>query len=305
MTRAITKSSATWMGISSIIQWAIFPTLTKMAGDVPPFQMTGVAFSIAFTMMVIYWLKNNSGIITHFKMPLPLMGLGIWGLFGFHFCYFFALQKAPPLDAFLIIEMWPILLMLAAVIFAHEKLHLHQTIGALLGFAGVITVATKGEFSGFSTQYAEGYALAAAAAVTWAVYSALSKRYAAYMHSDTIGVFCGLSAVLSLLCHWQFETWHALNLTQWAILIAMGIGPVGIAFFTWNIGMKYGNITLLGILSLGIPLLGTLILTMFGYGEFTRSAMIATVLVVAGGAIGSGFWQMLGKNPKPNENTSF
>lgn len=293
MTRAITKSAAIWAGIASILQWAVFPTMTKLAGDIQPFQIIGVAFSVAFLMTVMHWLKEGSNIISHFKMPLPLLLLGIWGLFGFHFCYFFAFQRAPALDVFLIIEMWPILLMLAAVIFAHERLHIHQMIGAVIGFAGVVMVASKGEFSGFSSQYTEGYSLAAAAALTWAVYSALSKRYAAYMSADTIGVFCGISAVLSLFCHWKFESWHHLSQFQWLMLILMGIGPVGIAFFTWNIGMKYGNITLLGILSLTIPLLGTLILTMFGYGEFTSKIAMATILVVAGGAIGSGFWKNL------------
>jgi hypothetical protein len=40
----------------------------------------------------------------------------------------------------------------------------------------------------------------------------------------------------------------------------LGLGPVGIAFFTWDIGMKQGNLPLLGVLSYAAPLISTLLL---------------------------------------------
>jgi drug/metabolite transporter (DMT)-like permease len=50
----------------------------------------------------------------------------------------------------------------------------------------------------------------------------------------------------------------------WAAVLALGIGPVGAAFFTWDIGMKRGDIQLLGVASYAAPLLSTLALVMAG-----------------------------------------
>ena len=56
----------------------------------------------------------------------------------------------------------------------------------------------------------------------------------------------------------------------------LGIGPVGLAFFTWDIGMKHGDIQLLGVASYAAPLLSTLALIVSG-----RAHGIAAVAVVA------------------------
>lgn len=284
------RTTATLAGVASILQWAFLPVLAKLAGDIPPFQITGLAFSIAFLMVLAKWTKEKSGTLSHFRLPLPLIGLGIWGIFGFHFCYFFALQIAPPVDAFLIIQMWPLLIVLLAPSIAREPLKPYHLLGAAIAFTGVVCVVFAKGFTGFSPAYITGYTLAAIAAFTWAGYSVLSRRFASHMTSDVIGAFCGLSAALSFLCHGLFESWLPLTGFQWLIILLMGLGPVGSAFFTWNHGMKHGNIALLGILALGVPLLGTLLLISFGFGSFTSLTILATLLVVTGGAIGSGFW---------------
>jgi len=38
-------------------------------------------------------------------------------------------------------------------------------------------------------------------------------------------------------------------------VVALGLGPVGLAFFTWDVGMKRGDIQMLGTLSYAAPLL--------------------------------------------------
>ena len=54
-----------------------------------------------------------------------------------------------------------------------------------------------------------------------------------------------MTALLAAVCHFVFEVtiWPE-TITQWLAIVALGIGPVGIAFFTWDIGMKRGDIKL-------------------------------------------------------------
>ena len=44
---------------------------------------------------------------------------------------------------------------------------------------------------------------------------------------------------------------------QWLAIVGLGIGPVGAAFFAWDIGMKRGDIRVLGAASYATPLLST------------------------------------------------
>ena len=55
--------------------------------------------------------------------------------------------------------------------------------------------------------------------------------------------------------------------TEWAAVAALGLGPVGAAFFLWDIGVKRGDIRLLGVGSYAAPVLSTLFLVLAGYAE--------------------------------------
>ena len=54
---------------------------------------------------------------------------------------------------------------------------------------------------------------------------------------------------------------------QWFAMIALGIGPVGAAFFAWDIGMKRGDIRVLGAASYATPLLSTAFLILAGFAS--------------------------------------
>jgi drug/metabolite transporter (DMT)-like permease len=60
---------------------------------------------------------------------------------------------------------------------------------------------------------------------------------------------------------------------------------VGAAFFTWDIGMKRGDIQLLGVASYAAPLLSTLALVLAGIAKPTWTIALAAVLITAGAAL--------------------
>ena len=65
----------------------------------------------------------------------------------------------------------------------------------------------------------------------------------------------------------------------------LGLGPVGIAFFTWDYGVKHGNIQLLGTLAYSAPLISVVLLIVAGYGEASSAVIAASVLIVLGSLI--------------------
>ena len=72
---------------------------------------------------------------------------------------------------------------------------------------------------------------------------------------------------------------------QWLAIAALGVGPVGAAFYAWDIGMKRGDIRVLGAASYATPLLSTAFLILAGFAKPSASIAIAAVLIAGGGLI--------------------
>jgi drug/metabolite transporter (DMT)-like permease len=100
-----------------------------------------------------------------------------------------------------------------------------------------------------------------------------------------VGAFCLATAALALLCHALLETWVAPTATEWLALLALGLGPVGLAFFVWDFGVKRGNIKALGGFSYATPLLSTLLLIVTGRAELTLAVALACLLIVGGAVL--------------------
>jgi drug/metabolite transporter (DMT)-like permease len=72
---------------------------------------------------------------------------------------------------------------------------------------------------------------------------------------------------------------------QWLAIAALGIGPVGAAFYAWDIGMKRGDIRVLGAASYATPLLSTAFLILAGYANASTNIALAALLIAGGGLI--------------------
>ena len=67
--------------------------------------------------------------------------------------------------------------------------------------------------------------------------------------------------------------------------LGLGLGPVGLAFYVWDIGVKHGDIQVLGAASYSAPLLSTAILVLAGYATYSNTLLIACLLITAGAVL--------------------
>lgn len=283
----MTTRTATAIGFLAIILWSLLATLTAATADpggrggIPPFQLAAMTFLIGGLVGVGSWIARPQSAKALRQKPI-VWALGIGGLFGYHALYFFALRLAPPAEAGLISYLWPLLIVLFAALLPGEKLRLAHVAGALLGFAGVaVLIAGRGSLSA-RVEDLPGYVCAFVAAFVWAGYSVLSRRFGE-VPTDAVAGFCLVTAFLSLLCHLAFETtvWPQES-SQWLAVLALGLGPVGLAFYVWDIGMKRGDIRLLGVSSYAAPLLSTLLLVVAGFAQASLALALSCILIVAG-----------------------
>ncbi|MFN3399078.1 MAG: EamA family transporter [Ferrovibrio sp.] len=278
---------ATLIGTIAIWLWAALALFTTLTPSVPALQLTAMTFSLSALAAICMWVLRGDGVLKHFRLAPAAWALGVGGLFGYHALYFLALKLAPPLEASLINYLWPLLIVLFSALLPGEKLRWFHIAGAVCGLFGtVILIAGKGEL-GFDWRYAAGYAAAFACAFTWSIYSVLSRRFAA-VPTDAVGAFCAATAMLSWIGHFTFETtsWPA-DWQEWAAVAALGLGPVGLAFFCWDYGMKRGDVRALGTMAYAAPLLSTLLLIAFGQGALTLPVILACALIVGGAVLGT------------------
>jgi drug/metabolite transporter (DMT)-like permease len=99
---------------------------------------------------------------------------------------------------------------------------------------------------------------------------------------------CGLTALGALGLHLLLETtvWPA-SPSAWLAVLALGLGPVGMAFYLWDEGMKHGDMRLLGVAAYTTPLFSTVILAVLGLGTATPAVWLAALLITAGALLAS------------------
>ena len=277
----MTQTKATGIGFIAVLLWALLALLTVGSEPVPPLMLNAISFSIGGVAGLI-WATLTGSLKDLCGVPLRIYVFGTLGLFGYHALYFSALRLAPAAEAGLIAYLWPLLIVLFSGLLPGERLFPGHLIGAFLGFTGAALIISGGGGSGFSAQYLPGYGLALACALTWSTYSVVSRRIG-NAPTSSVAVFCLATAVLSTGLHLLLEdtVWPD-NTTTWLSVAGLGLGPVGLAFYVWDIGVKKGDIQLLGTSSYAAPLLSTGLLVATGIARPAWTLGLAALLITGG-----------------------
>ena len=279
----MTKRTVTLIGFTAILMWSLLAVLTAASGTVPPFQLAAMTFAVGGALGAVTW-PFRRGAASALRQPAEVWTLGVAGLFGYHALYFIALRLAPPAEAGLLNYFWPLLIVLFSALLPGERLKLHHVTGALIGLAGTV-ILFAGRGLALAGDFLPGYAAAFVAAFVWATYSVLSRRFAS-VPTDAVAGFCLATSGLAAIFHLLFETtvWPA-NAVQWGSVVALGIGPVGAAFYAWDFGVKHGDIRVLGAASYAAPVLSTIFLVLAGFAAPSATLALSAALIAGGGLL--------------------
>jgi drug/metabolite transporter (DMT)-like permease len=267
---------ANLLALGAIALWSALASLGVALGHLPPFLLTGLALVIG---SIPAW-----PLFRQWRVPAATLALGVYGLFGFHFLLFIALRHAPPVEANLVNYLWPLfIVVLAPLLLPGMTLRRVHVLAALVGFIGAALAIAGGRT--ISGGFAWGYLPALGSALIWASYSLWTRR-AARFRTAAIGLFGLVSGLLSLVCHALLEPPASLSLRDWGLLAAMGLGPMGAAFFLWDAALKRGDPRRIGILSYLTPLASTLLLVLTSGRALTGWIGAAAALIVGAAVVG-------------------
>jgi drug/metabolite transporter (DMT)-like permease len=282
MTTTSKNSPGIILALTAIVIWSTLALISTRLTHISPFLILGIAFLISGLVSLV---RPRA-----WKIPLTTLLVGVAGIFGYHLLYFKAFSLAPAVEANLINYLWPLLIVvLSPAIIPGYRLTAKHITAALLGLTGAALIVTEGRLN-IQTVYLPGYLLALGAAVTWAVYSLLTKRLPPF-GTDSVGVFCLLSGLLSLFIFFlsggTISNIQNLSLTDWLLITIAGVGPLGAAFYYWDAALKRSDPRILGSLAYLTPMLSTVNLLLFAGKNLTLVSVAAMILIIGEAVLGS------------------
>ena len=272
------------LALAAIAMWGTLAPLGVQLAHVPPFLLTGLGLLVG--SVISQPLARFR--LSRWRVQLPTLLVGVYGLFGFHFLLFIALRNAPAVEANLINYLWPLGMVVMAPLFLKDvQLRGRHIVAALIGFSGAaIAILGRGGPLGGAVEFHVGYLIALASAFVWASYSLLTRRLPAFP-TAAVGGFAAASGLLSLVCHALLEPAVVLSTQDLVLIAILGLGPLGGAFFLWDAAIKLGDTRRIGLLAFATPILSTVMLLLTTGQALQWNVALAAALVVGAAWLGS------------------
>ncbi|HSH47444.1 MAG TPA: DMT family transporter [Halomonas sp.] len=279
-----------WLGggaaALAVLLWALVPLLANQAGDLPPLRLSALAL-LAGALGTLPMARRRR----HRDAPLrPVEGVFVYlgvplltaGAVG---ACFAAFNRAPAEQVALILYTWPVLFLLASQWRALGRLPGNCLLGTGLAFTGAALLVAPQALSGGVAGSWVGYLLAALGALCWALYS-LAGQVAAWRLGERMPHLLLIASLLTGGASLALEGTIALPTGDaLVIVVALGLGPYGVAMLAWDRAMRDPLAHRVGNLAHGVPVVATLFLVLAGVSVPDWRLPLAAVLVVAGSVV--------------------
>ncbi len=232
-----------------------------------------------------------------FRLP-PAYLLGCGSCFvAYMVCLYLAIgladSREQTLEVGILNYLWPSLTLVLAVPILKVRVRPAFWIGVALALTGAALAPLHAEdysagglVAGLRANPAPCL-LALAAAILWALYSVLSRRWAAAAETGAVPLFAMASGLVLTVLALVLPSATAAHWSGRAIaeLAFMAVFPALVAYSLWDAAMRRGNATLVAAASYAIPLVSTGISCI--YLSVTQGPMlwIACGLVIAGAVL--------------------
>ncbi|TEW54654.1 EamA/RhaT family transporter [Psychromonas sp. RZ22] len=269
-------NKATISALLTILMWSSLATLTISINHIPSLLSVGLVLVFASIPGLKHWRE--------WQLPRKVWASAVLGMFGYHFLLFDAFSRAPGMSVNMIQYLWPLFIVLGTPLFTQSRLNFGHVLGALLGFSGIILMLSQ-EPVVFNHADLLGYTEAFIAALLWAFYT-LSNRSYKQMPMSAVAGFCLISGILALSSYALTADIQTVipSSYDFFIIALLGLGPMGLSFYTWDYAIRHGDTRVIGALAYLAPLLSVIWMAIFISEVTLKPIHLVTLLLIIGGA---------------------
>ncbi len=256
-------------GLAAIVLWsttiAVARSLSEQLGPVT--AAASVYLFGGIFCLVRLW-KSGHGMRQYWELtPQYLFGCGFLFILYTVLLYLavgLARDRAQVLEVGLINYLWPASTILFSLVLLRHRAGLLLVPGTLLALAGVFLVMTQAaevSLAAFMSHVRSNplaFTLAFIAAISWALYSNLTCRWASGGNGGAVELF--ILATGLVLLGWRLVSPEPTHYTLTAATEALALGAItALAYALWDQAMRKGDLLLVAACSYFTPLLSTLV----------------------------------------------
>ena len=283
----------TLAGLGAILIWSTSIALVRSISEqVGPLAGAAAVHLIGGGFSFAFFLYRSKGSLLPLQSLSGKFLLGCGALFVLYMLALFvavgrAADRHQVLEIGLLNYLWPALTILFSLLLLHKKGNFILIPGTLLALSGVFLVLTQGQAISVASIIGNVgrnpgvYALAFTAAVSWGLYSNLTRRWGGPQARGAVELFILVTGLVFLLFFWlagegRVWTWRAgLEVTFLGLATAL-------AYILWDLAMRKGDIVFVAACSYFTPLLSTLLSCLYLQVTAGVSLWLGCLLIVAG-----------------------
>ncbi|MCL5270984.1 MAG: EamA family transporter [bacterium] len=288
-TSPASRNLATAAAVGSILLWfwsgVCFVQGARRVGTLA--YLTLITGGGALTVLALQALRRRP-LRDLLRLPPRVAVAGFWGVAFYTIILALAFGLAEERDigqVNLLNYLWPIWIVVLGIFLLDERPRVGLTMaGALLGFAGVGLARGLETFTRIpSSLLPQGLALLGG--FLWALYCVLLRRWRIPAERGGTAFHFTVCAILSAaLAGWRGEwrAWPGLTAPALFWILFGAIGPVGLAYHWWEIGVKRGNIHVISLLAYFIPIGSSILIALFFKGAMSPGLIPGAIMIAAG-----------------------
>jgi len=256
-------------GLAAIVLWSTTVAVARSLSEQMGPLTAGACVYLIGGLLCLLWLRWQRTSVRR------LLGLSRRYVFGcgllfvlytvlLYLAIGLAADRQQVLEIGLVNYLWPTATILLSLLLLDKRANLLLVPGTALALVGEFLVVTQGtrvswpSFLGHLQANPAAYAFAFVGAVTWALYSTLTRRWSRPETGGAVELFIpatGLALLVMRLFSTESSAWSVQAAGE---AVVLGIFTV-LAYALWDMAMRKGHLTLVVAFSYFTPLLSTLV----------------------------------------------
>lgn len=277
--------------LAVVLFWGVNVIMIKyLTHFYPPLALAPIRLGLATCALVPVVFARHGFVMPPKEAWLPVCGVALFAVFLHHTTLSLGVAMTSGSHAALILGLNPLVTTILASCFAREKLLLGKILGIVLGFGGVLLIAS-GNSQG--TASLSGDIVMFFSMFVAAVGYLFIKKSTVYLPTLVVTAYTHILGTAGLIIFglFQNEVWVYEGANTWqpiAVLLFSGFINTALGAVLWNTGIKQVGASVTSMFSNGIPVAGVLASALFLQEQLTVSHFVALFLVVMGVSAGTG-----------------